>query len=310
MQNSINTDYQTNHQVDTKQVQHAFNGAAKNYDAHALLQRTVVDRLMEAFDHIKIEPSVILDLGSGSGYGAKQLKHRFKKAHIYQADLSIEMLKGSRKKSSRFFSKDHFLCIDANKIPLSDQSVDLVFSSLMLQWSNSPDVVFAEVKRVLKPEGVFVFTTFGPDTLKELRESWSQADGNVHINAFTDMHDIGDALMRSGLDAPVLNVENIVLTYDECLQLMRDLKSIGAHNVNLGRRKTLTGKQRLQKAIQHDETYRTNNKLPATYEVVYGHAWKPSMKSAMESESIKNNDTSVQHVSLEKLKQDLKKRKA
>ena len=301
MENPVNTVYE----VDTKQVQHAFNDAAKNYDAHALLQRTVVNRLMEAFDHIKIEPNVVLDLGSGSGYGANQLKRQFKKAHIYQADLSIEMLKGSRKKSSRFFSKDHFFCVDANKIPLSDQSVDLVFSSLMLQWSNNPDAVFAEVKRVLKPEGVFVFTTFGPDTLKELRESWRQADGNVHINAFTDMHDIGDALIRGGLDAPVLSIENIVLTYDECLQLMRDLKSIGAHNVNLGRRKTLTGKQRLEKAIQYYETYRTNNKLPATYEVIYGHAWKPAMRSTI----TKSNDTSVQHVSLEKLKQDLKNRK-
>lgn len=301
MQNSVDTDYQ----VDTKQVQHAFNDAAKDYDAHALLQRTVVDRVLEGFDQIKIEPGVILDLGSGSGYGAKQLKRQFRKAHIYQADLSIEMLKGARKKSSRFFSKDHFLCVDANKIPLSDQSVDLVFSSLMLQWSNNPDAVFAEVKRVLRPGGVFVFTTFGPDTLKELRESWRQADGNIHINAFTDMHDIGDALMRAGLDAPVLSIENIVLTYDECLQLMRDLKSIGAHNVNLGRRKTLTGKQRLKKAIQHYESYRANNKLPATYEVIYGHAWK----SAIETVNTKNNDTGIQHISIEKLKQDLKKRK-
>ena len=297
MQNSVDKAYE----VETKQVQHAFNNAAKNYDAHALLQKTVVDRLMESFDQIKVEPTVILDLGSGTGYGAKQLKQRFNKAHIYQADLSLEMLKGSRIKSSRFFSKDHFLCADANKVPLSDESVDLVFSSLMLQWTNDPDAVFAEIRRVLKPNGVFVFTTFGPDTLKELRESWKQVDDSVHINAFTDMHDIGDALIRNGLGEPVLSIENIVLTYDECMQLMRDLKNIGAHNVNLGRRKTLTGKQRLQKVLQHYETFRINNKLPATYEVIYAHAWKTNVP--------KNTDANIQHVSLENLKQELQNRK-
>ena len=211
MQNSVDVAYQ----VETARVKSAFNNAAKKYEAHALLQKTVVERAIESFDQIKMDPAVILDLGSGLGYGAKQLKQRFKKAHVYQADLAMEMLKESRKKSSRFFSKDHFLCANANQIPLSDNSVDLIFSSLMLQWTNDPGVVFLEARRALKPNGVFVFTTFGPDTLKELRESWKQVDNSVHINAFIDMHDIGDALIRSGLDAPILNTENIVLTYDE-----------------------------------------------------------------------------------------------
>jgi malonyl-CoA O-methyltransferase len=299
MQNSFDDSYE----VDVKCVRHAFNVAANNYDAVSLLQKTIADRLVESFEHIKIEPSLILDLGSGTGYGSKQLKQQFKKARVFQADLSSQMLKNARTQFSRWFSKNHFVCADANQMPLPDNSFDLVFSNLMLQWCNNPDLVFAEIKRVLKPGGVFLFTSFGPDTLKELRESWQRVDDDVHVNAFADMHDVGDSLIRNGMDAPVLSVEHMVLTYDECKHLMRDLKNIGAHNVNQGRRKTLTGKQRLQQVINNYESYRQNNKLPATYEVIYGHAWK--------SEQYKSNeDNYVQSISLENLKKDLRNRKS
>jgi malonyl-CoA O-methyltransferase len=300
MQNSI----EKNHEVDIRNVRNAFDLAANKYDAHSLLQQTVTDRLNEFFEHIKVVPNTILDLGSGTGYGSKQLKQQFKKAHIYQLDLSVEMLKVSRKQAPRFFSKNHYLCADANQIPLANNSVDLVFSSLMLQWCNDPDSIFAEIKRVLRPGGVFLFSSFGPDTLKELRESWRQVDEEVHVNAFADMHDIGDSLIRNGMDAPVLSIEHIVLTYDECKQLMRELKSIGAHNINHGRRKTLTGKQRLEKVMKYYEVYRKDNKLPATYEIIYGHAWKP--------EEDKNISTGVntQAISIEDLKRDLADRKS
>ncbi len=218
MQNLINN----NHNVNVERVRQAFNLAAESYDVFSLLQQTVADRLIESFEHIKIKPSLILDLGSGTGYGSKHLSRCFKKAQIYQADLSVQMLKNSRKQASRFFSKEHFICADAKQIPLPNNSFDLVFSSLMLQWCNDPDAVFAEVKRILKPNGVFLFTSFGPDTLKELRESWRQVDDDVHVNAFVDMHDIGDSLVRNGMDAPVLSVEHLILTYDECKQLMRE----------------------------------------------------------------------------------------
>jgi malonyl-CoA O-methyltransferase len=298
MQNTIDNIYS----VESKLVRDAFNVAAKNYDAYSLLQQTITGRQIESFEHIKIKPKSVLDLGSGTGYGSRQIKQLFKKAHIHQIDISVEMLKISRRQSPRFFSKNHFLCADASQIPLKNNSIDLVFSSLMLQWCNSPDNVFAEINRVLKPGGVFLFTSFGPDTLKELRESWRQVDDEVHVNAFADMHDIGDSLIRNGLEAPVLSVEHMVITYDECKQLMRELKYIGAHNVNNGRRKTLTGKQRIQKVINHYESFRKNNKLPATYEVIYGHAWKPEAERHYEG-------TNIQSVSLESLKKDLETRK-
>jgi malonyl-CoA O-methyltransferase len=293
-----------NYAIDPRDVRFAFNVAAEDYDAVSLLQRTITDRLLETFDHIKINPSSILDLGAGTGYGSRKLKQQFRKAHIYQIDLSGEMLKKSRKHSPMFFSKNHFLCADARQIPLPENQFDLVFSSLMLQWCNDLDAVFAEVKRVLKPGGIFQFTSFGPDSLKELRESWRQVDDQVHVNAFVDMHDIGDALIRNGMDAPVLNVEHIVLTYDKCTQLMRELKNIGAHNINNGRRKTLTGKQRLDKVIKHYETFRQDDKLPATYEVIYGHAWQPDLGEHL------SKGENIQTISLESLKRDLNTRKS
>ncbi len=299
MQNSPNKNYV----IDGCNVQAAFNAAANNYDAFSLLQRTITDRLVESFDQIKIKPTSILDLGAGTGYGSRKLKQQFKKAHIYQIDISGEMLKKSRKQSPVLFSKTHFLCADANQIPLPENRFDLVFSSLMLQWCNDLDAVFAEIKRVLRPGGIFLFSSFGPDSLKELRESWRQVDDQVHVNAFVDMHDIGDSLIRSGLDAPVLNIEYIVLIYDECKQLMRELKNIGAQNINKGRRKTLTGKQRLGKVFKHYETFRQNNKLPATYEVIYGHAWQSDLEKDV------GKVENIQSISLDDLKKDLDNRK-
>ncbi|GJM04721.1 MAG: malonyl-[acyl-carrier protein] O-methyltransferase 1 [marine bacterium B5-7] len=288
--------------VERRRVALSFDDAAKYYDTFSLLQQTVVDRLIESFDLIKITPATILDIGSGTGYGSRQLKQRFKKASFYQSDISGEMLKISRMRSPRYFSKNHFLCADAAQMPIQDQQFDLVFCSLMLQWCSDLELVFAEVKRMLKPGGVFLFASFGPDTLKELRECWQKVDDDIHVNAFVDMHDIGDSLIRNGMDAPVLSVEHIVLTYSDCKQLMYELKNIGAHNVNKGRRKTLTGKQRLNKVVSHYETFRSDNKLPATYEVVSGHAWRPHQE-------ISSTDVNSQSISLEQLKQDLKTRK-
>ena len=158
-------------------------------------------------------------------------------------------------------------------LPVAGSAVDLVFSSLMLQWCNDLDAAFAEAARVLRPGGLFIFATLGPDTLRELRASWAGADNKVHVNAFMDMHDVGDSLIRAGLADPVLDVERLTLTYDDGYRLMRELKYLGAHNVNVGRRKTLTGKRRMLDMLAAYEQFRQEGRLPATYEVVYGHAW-------------------------------------
>ncbi len=144
----------------------------------------------------------------------------------------------------------------------------------MLQWCDDLDAVFAEVRRVLKPGGLLTFTTFGPDTLMELRRAWSSVDGYVHVNQFLDMHDIGDALVRAGLAEPVLDVERYTLTYPDAIVLMRDLKAIGAHNVTAGRpARAHRPRSRLPRMCAAYEAYRRDGRLPATYEVVYGAAW-------------------------------------
>jgi malonyl-CoA O-methyltransferase len=168
------------------------------------------------------------------------------------------------------------VCADAAALPLGTASVDLVFSNLMLQWCNDPDAVFRECRRVLKPGGLLTFTTFGPDTLVELRRAWAAADdGHTHVNRFIDMHDLGDALVRSGLVEPVMDVERYTLSYATVRDLMRDLKAIGAHNANAGRPRGLTGKGALERMAAEYETHRREGRLPATYEVVFGQAWAP-----------------------------------
>ena len=285
----------TQYDKNLNSIRSAFEKASAHYDEYSILQRTITDRLTESLDEIKIKPISILDLGSGTGYGSKILHKKFKDAHIYQIDVSEGMLSMSREKAPIFFSKDHFICADANRLPFKENHFDLVVSGLMLQWCNNLDVVFAEIKHLLSENGVFLFSSFGPDSLKELRDCWARVDDYVHVNAFIDMHDIGDALMRNSLMFPILNMEKIVLTYNECRQLMNELKHIGAQNINHGRRKTLTGKKRLEKVFECYEKYRFNGKLPATYEVIYGHAWKSQPRQHSQS------------VTLEDVKQQLKK---
>ena len=155
----------------------------------------------------------------------------------------------------------------------------MIFSNLTLQWCSDLDKVFAEFRRLLKPGGLALFSTFGPDTLKELRDSWAAADKAVHVGAFIDMHDIGDALLRSGFADPVMDAERFTLTYADVYGVMNELKALGAHNAATGRPRTLTGKGRLRAMAAAYERYRDNGILPASFEVVYGLAWAPAVSA-------------------------------
>lgn len=259
--------------ISATEARRSFNAAARHYDAAALLQRTIADRLLESFEALRIRPARSLDLGSGTGYGARRLKQRFKKTRVLQLDLAENMLREARRKTARLFSRDHFVCANALSLPLADQAVDLVFSNVMLPWRPAPDALFAELRRVLKPGGLFVFSSLGPDTLRELRESWGAVDDQPHVHAFLDMHDLGDALTRNGLADPVLNTEHLTLTYRDARQLLRELRHSGAANINAGRRRSLTGKRRWQGMLARYEARRAEGVLPATFEVIYGHAW-------------------------------------
>jgi malonyl-CoA O-methyltransferase len=258
--------------LDTAQVRRAFERASAEYDRAAVLQANVRDRLLERLEHVKLEPSVIVDAGCGTGHASRALKDRYRRARVIALDIAPGMLRAAGRQRSWLRRFDR-VCADALRMPLASASVDMIYSNLLLQWCNDPDAVFAEFKRVLRPHGLLTFSTFGPDTLKELRAAWASVDDYTHVNRFLDMHDIGDALVRAGLAEPVLDVERFTLTYEDAMTLMKDLKAIGAHNVTAGRPAGLTGRGRLKSMLAAYEQQRTDGRLPATYEVVYGRAW-------------------------------------
>ena len=263
---------------DKQQMRAAFEQSAEHYDAVAVLQREVADRLLERLDLLKMIPQSILDLGSGTGYCSEALATRYPKARITALDMAGAMVNKTRKRFStwsRFRRGHQFVCGDAESLPFADNSFEMIFSNLTIQWCGDLGQTFAEMKRVLKPGGVILYTTLGPDTLKELRNSWASVDEGVHVNTFLDMHDVGDAMLRSRLAEPVMDMELLTMAYEDAMTLMRDLKTLGAHNVNPGRRSGLTAPKKLKAVMQAYESFRSaDGMLPASYEVVYGHAWK------------------------------------
>jgi len=267
---------------DKIKVRRSFDRAATTYDEAAVLQREVVKRMLERLDFITLQPNTILDVGAGTGFVAQGLRDRYKQASIIELDLSLGMLQ-NRSDSlpwyKRFFKSPMLVCGDAEYLPVADNSVDMLFSSLTIQWCNDLQSTLSEFMRVLKPGGLLMFTTFGPDTLKELRYSWAQVDEKGHVSPFLDMHDIGDMLLHAKMAEPVMDVETFTLTYESVNSLVTDLRAIGATNALQDRSRHLTAKSDYKKMQAAYETWRdANAKLPASYEVVYGHAWKGQAK--------------------------------
>jgi len=261
-------------------IQRHFDAKAIRYESSAVLQRQVCDELLSRLDLTSLKPDVVLDVGCGTGWGTQGLLKKYKKAEIFSLDLSPQMLRQTKAKGG-WFRKPSLICADAEEIPLADESVDLVFSNLMLQWCDYKKV-FSEFKRVLKPEGLLMFTTFGPDTLKELKQSWAQVDEHAHVNEFTDMHDLGDELIHVGLAEPVMDMDIMALTYKDVMSVMSDLKAIGANTTLKNQKKTteqgLVTPGKLKRVIGCYEQYRSNGVVPASYEVIYGHAWKTKQR--------------------------------
>ncbi|MGH8150984.1 MAG: malonyl-ACP O-methyltransferase BioC [Steroidobacteraceae bacterium] len=259
-------------QLDRAGVRRAFDRASAGYDGAAALQARVREELIDRLRLMKLDPAVVLDLGAGTGHGTLALKRLYGGAAAIALDIAPGMLREARR-NSRLFRRFRRVCGDARLLPLKDSSVDLVFSSLLLQWCDDLDAVFAEVRRVLKPGGFLSLSTLGPDTLRELRAAWSAADSASHVHLFLDMHDVGDALTRAGFAEPVLDVDRIELSYPDVLALARDLKAIGAHNAASARLKGLTGRAKWRAMTAAYEDFRRGGRLPASYEVVYCAAW-------------------------------------
>jgi malonyl-CoA O-methyltransferase len=274
-------------ELDFAEVRRAFDHAAASYDAHAVLQREVCDRLLERLGFMTLQPAHVLDVGTGTGYGLAHLRERYVEADLYALDIAPAMLHVARARlpqpgwARRALSgvlprsrpQHHVLCADMDRLPLAAGSVNLIWSSLALQWAHDLETTLRGFQRVLAPGGLLIFATFGPDTLKELRAAFAAVDDAPHVNRFIDLHDIGDMLVNAGFSSPVMEMEMLTLTYADLKTLMRDLKGIGAHNAAAARRRGLLGKSAWTRLQQAYETHRLDGRLPATFEVIYGHAW-------------------------------------
>ncbi|MEE8482791.1 MAG: malonyl-ACP O-methyltransferase BioC [Acidiferrobacterales bacterium] len=256
---------------DKSQVRISFDRAAGTYDKFAALQYEVADRLLERLVLINTKIKTVLDVGCGTGYCTRALGEHYKRAKIIGLDLSPAMVAYASAQHSRW-RKGRYIAGDAESLPVASNSIDLIFSNLALQWCD-PDAVFGEFARVLRPGGTIFFSTFGPNTLHELRQAWADVNESPHVHDFIDMHDLGDALMRAGLLEPVMDRENLVVDYADVTAVMRDLKGVGAHNVAPERSRGLSGKTTFMKFRAAYEALAKNGRIPATYDAIYGHAW-------------------------------------
>lgn len=271
--------------VDKRQVRRSFDRAARTYDAAAVLQNEVCARMLARLDYIRVDPAIILDAGSGTGNAVPGLLERYPGARVVALDLALDMARRARARRPWWRAllelgrpRLSAVCGDLEQLPLKAGSTGLAWSNLAIQWLDEPQQAFAEVHRALVPGGLFLFSSFGPDTLKELRAAFHGIDGHTHVHRFIDMHDIGDRLVACGFADPVMDMEVLTLTYDDVRGLMRDLQAIGARNATASRPSGLTGKERFARVARNYETHRRDGRLPATFEIVYGHAWKPASR--------------------------------
>jgi malonyl-CoA O-methyltransferase len=287
--------------VDPDAVRRGFARAVATYDAGAALQREIGARMAERLDYVKLAPTTILDAGCGTGEAIGDLAVRYPAARIVAFDVALPMVMAARRRvragrsafrrllrpfASRGAVEPAFVCADINRLPFAGVACDLVWSNLALQWVNDLPRAFGEFRRVLKVGGLLSFTTFGPDTLRELRSAFAGLDGHTHTNRFVDMHDIGDMLVHAGFADPVMDMEYVTLTYDSPKALLTELKAIGATNRTRGRPAGLMGRARFARALSRLEALRRDGRIPATFEVVYGHAWKGEPRTTPEGHAI------------------------
>jgi len=255
-------------------IMQAFDRAADTYSALAVLQKEVAERMLQRLELMVMQPAVILDVGCGPGLLLPKLQQCYPNSQLIGVDLSHSMLFQAKQQQST-----RGLCqCSMGELPFDDNSVDFIFSNLVLHWHDDIQRVLLEWRRVLKPEGLLMFSTVGPDTLKELRTAWQRVDGFQHVNEFMDMHDLGDLLLQTQFIDPVLDIEYFELLYPDVHSLLKELHGLGVKNINGKRNRGLTAKSSLATLNDAYNDFRNEkNKLPATYEIVYGHAWGPNL---------------------------------
>jgi malonyl-CoA O-methyltransferase len=259
--------------LDKAAVKKSFNRAATSYNKAGVLQDEVLSRLLGRLQYVRLDPASAIDIGCGTGRGVAGLQKIYSGAKVIGLDMAYSMLQET-KKQFRLLSRKRMINADMERLPIGNNCFDLMFSCLALQWANDLNVAFQEAARIGKPGGLFMFATFGPSTLIELRDSWFEVDQRPHVHQFIDMHDIGDSLMKAGFSQPVVDAEIIKLEYNDFRQVLNDLKNIGASNADKNRNKGLMTPGRLKKleAAYREKGFQ-DGKFIASYEVIYGHAW-------------------------------------
>ena len=285
--------------LDQRAVRRAFARAAATYAEAAVLQREVGARMAQRLDIVKLAPAALLDAGCGTGEAQGALAGRFPQARRVALDLALPMLdavRARRHERSSLLTRlagavrgghghpapPDCVCGDIVALPFATGAFDLVWSNLAVQWVNDLPRALAEFRRVLKVGGLVSFTTFGPDTLRELRTAFASVDRYPHVSRFVDMHDIGDLIVQAGFADPVMDMEYVTLTYADGEAMMRDLRAIGATNATLGRSRGLMGRGRWRRTLAALDAMRRDGRIPATFEVIYGHAWKVAPRETAE----------------------------
>jgi len=269
-------DQKSAYRLDNQRLQRAFNKRAAVFDDHAWLHREVANRLLEHLEPVSIEPQGILDLGSATGELSQALAQRYKSARVYALDFASQMLIQARVKSPRWFNRQSFVCARAQRLSLADKSLQLVCSNLLLPWIEEVQQVLREIHRVLDRGGLLMLSSFGPQTLIELRQAFSQLDQATHINAFMDMHDLGDAMTQVGFRDVVVDAERVTISYKSFSALLRDVQALGAGNANQGRSGGLMGRGSLDKLERAYESHRDGGQYPVSLELIFAHGWKQS----------------------------------
>jgi len=263
-----------------------FDRAAKTYDEFAVLQHQIIDNLVDRLEFVKIDPKLIMDLGSGTCRAGQLLQRKYKKTKIINLDFSENMLLQGQIKNKNFLQwvrrkKDMYICSDFEKLPFAKNIFDMVWSSSSIQWASDIDQLLKGVFNALKPGGLFILSSFGPETLVELNQISKKIFNKSTTSHFIDMHDLGDLLLNLGFQNPVLDREIFVMTYQHPSDLFKDLKRIGATSGNMDDFKGMKSRGYLEKIINEYSNYKKDNLYPASYEVIYAHAWKPDITESL-----------------------------
>ena len=278
--------------VDRRHVARRFSRAAPTYGEGDFLVREIDRRMQERLDYVSLQPKRIVDLGCSRGGSFAGLSARYPEAELIGLDISPAMLAAGLQQRpgwQRWLgigrSGDPVrLAADAAHLPLKSRSAAMVWSNLLLHWLDDPIPALAEAHRVLEIGGLLMFSTLGPDTLRELRSAF--ADGYAHTQRFADMHDLGDMLVGCGFADPVMDMEVVTLTYDDFDAMLAELRAAGSACAMKARRHGLTGRQAWSAARTAYESMRRDGRLPATFEIIYGHAWKAAPKQTPDGRAI------------------------